>query len=76
MYTSMIDKGLRYGVISTGARYVLVTIDPDNLSVFALQYMPPVPVDGHRSVAANAHRIFGSARAQGSGLNAERPLIR
>lgn len=32
IYTSMIDKGLRYGIISTGVRYVFVTIDPDNLS--------------------------------------------
>lgn len=32
IYTSMIDKGLRYGIISTGARYVFVSIDPDDLS--------------------------------------------
>ncbi|KUI72954.1 hypothetical protein VM1G_08118 [Cytospora mali] len=31
-YTSMIDKGLRYGIISTGALYVFLSIDPDDLS--------------------------------------------
>lgn len=32
IYTSMIDKGLRYGIISTGARYIFVTINPEDLS--------------------------------------------
>lgn len=38
IYTSMIDKGLRYGIISTGARYVFVSIDPDDLTT--LRYSP------------------------------------
>lgn len=33
IYTSMIDKGLRYGIISTGVRYVFVLVDPSNPSV-------------------------------------------
>lgn len=37
----MIDKGLRYGIISTGLRYVFVSIDPDDLST--LRYSPCRP---------------------------------
>lgn len=33
IYSSMIQKGLRYGVVSTGIRYIFVSIDPDNLAV-------------------------------------------
>jgi hypothetical protein len=30
LYTSMIDEGVRYGVISTGMCYIFMAIDPDN----------------------------------------------
>lgn len=33
IYSSMIQKGLRYGVVSTGIRYIFVSVDPDNIAV-------------------------------------------
>lgn len=33
IYSSLIRKSARYGVVSTGARYIFLSIDPDDLSV-------------------------------------------
>lgn len=41
IYTSMIDKGLRYGIISTGSRYIFVSIDPANLEALSYSICRP-----------------------------------
>lgn len=59
IYTSMIDKGLRYGIISAGARYVFVSINPDDLSTMRYSLSRFL---GHHGVAADAHRLACFAR--------------
>lgn len=49
LYSSMIEAGLRYGMITTGAYYVFVSIDPERPSIFRYSVCKQTPADIYTS---------------------------